>query len=88
MALEPDGLADAMVAALPRAWELVQGSDIPFPGGSTDDAKIMFLAVARGLLTYLEAHQNDMIKTIDLDETLTVNHFDVTAMDLDTNVPA
>jgi hypothetical protein len=88
MALEPNGLADAMVAALPRAWELVKGNDIPFPGGSTDDAKIMFLAVARGLLTYLEAHQNDMIKTIDLDGTLTVNHFDVTALDLDTNVPA
>ena len=65
MPLDANGLADEMTAQLDEAWRKVKGE--PFPGGSPaerEDAKIMFLAVARGLLLYLEAHKTEMISTI------------------------
>ena len=64
MALIASDLADEMVAQLPAAWELVKGED--WPGGDTNDAKIMFLAVARGLLSYMEQHQNEAVSTVAL----------------------
>ncbi len=70
MPLKPNELADAMVAALPRAWKDVKGVD--FPGGdppdakAAEDARVMFLAVARGLLTYLESHQGGSVRKITL----------------------
>jgi hypothetical protein len=77
MALVANDLANAMVDQLDEAWQIVKGE--PFPGGSRDDAKVMFLAVARGLLIYMEQHQNDTIKTIALGGGSAVN---VTALDL------
>ena len=82
MALDANGLANAMVAQLPAAWEAVKGED--WPGGDTNDAKIMFLAVARGLLIYMEQHQNDTIKTIALGGGSAVN---VTSLDLNITSP-
>ena len=82
MALVASELADAMVDQLDEAWKAVKGED--FPGGSRDDAKIMFLAVARGLLIYMEQHQNDTIKTIALGGGSSVN---VTALDLNITSP-
>ena len=64
MALIASEMADAMVDQLDEAWQQVKGE--PFPGGSREDARIMFLAVARGLLIYMEAHQNDTITSIAL----------------------
>jgi hypothetical protein len=80
MALVASELADAMVAQLDEAWKIVKGED--FPGGSRDDAKIMFLAVARGLLIYMEQHQNDAVSTIALGGGSAVN---VTSLNL--NIP-
>jgi hypothetical protein len=62
MALVATDMAQAMVDQLDEAWQQVKGE--PFPGGDRNDARIMFLAVARGLLLYLEAHQNDMVNSI------------------------
>jgi len=64
MSLIANDLANAMVDQLDEAWQQVKGE--PFPGGSRDDARIMFLAVARGLLIYMEAHQNDTVSSIAL----------------------
>lgn len=66
MALVARELADEMAAQLENAWREVKGPDVPFPGGGGEDSLIMFLAVARGLLRYMEAHQNDTISTIAL----------------------
>ena len=82
MALVASDLADAMVAQLDEAWKIVKGED--FPGGSRDDAKVMFLAIARGLLIYMEQHQNDTIKTIALGGGSAVN---VTSLDLNITSP-
>lgn len=82
MALVANDLANVMVGQLDEAWLQVKGT--PFPGGNTDDARIMFLAVARGLLIYMEAHQNDTISTITLEGG---SAQDVTAMNLNITTP-
>ena len=82
MPLDANGLANAMVAQLPAAWEAVKGED--WPGGDTNDAKIMFLAVARGLLVYMEDKQNETIKTIALGGGGAVN---VSSLDLNIITP-
>ncbi len=84
MPLKPDDMADAMLTALPQAWEDVKG--VAFPGGSKDDQKVLFRAIARGLLKYLKNNQNEIMNTIDLvvppgpggtDVTYTVNAVDL-----------
>lgn len=82
MALVANDLANTMVDQLDEAWQIVKGE--PFPGGSRDDAKIMFLAVARGLLIYMEQHQNETIRTIALGGGSSVN---VTSLDLNITSP-
>jgi hypothetical protein len=85
MSLKPDELADAMITALPAAWKKIKGVD--FPGGSTDDAKVMFLAVARGLLTYLHDHPNDTISKIDLTiPSITAGPYDVRRVTVNTDL--
>jgi hypothetical protein len=80
MSLVASDMAQAMVDQLDEAWQIVKGE--PFPGGSREDARIMFLAVARGLLVYMEAHQNDMVNTVTLSGGSAQT---VTAIDL--NIP-
>ena len=82
MALVASDLADAMVAQLDEAWKIVKGED--FPGGSRDDARIMFLAVARGLLIYMEQHQNDTVSSVTLGGGSSQN---VTALNLNISTP-
>jgi len=62
MTLRATEMGQAMVDQLGEAWQQVKGE--PMPASDLKDAQIMFLAVARGLLVYLEAHQNDMVNSI------------------------
>ena len=65
MALEPEGLANAMQAAFPGAWKDTKG--VAFEGDPLDpDQKILYLAIARGLLKYLNDHENDTMTSIQL----------------------
>ena len=64
MALEPAGLADAFEAAMPQAWQDVKKSTLP--ATDPNDRKPLFLAIARGLLKYLQDHQLDAITSVDL----------------------
>ena len=82
MALVANDLANAMLNQLDDAWQIVKGEPIPSPPG--DDARVMFLTIARGLLIYMEQHQNDTIKTIALGGGSAVN---VTSLDLNITAP-
>jgi hypothetical protein len=82
MALVANDLANAMMDQLDDAWQIVKGEPIPSPPG--DDARIMFLAIARGLLRYMEQHQNETIKSIALGGGSSVN---VTSLDLNITSP-
>ncbi len=64
MALNANAMADQMVAAMKAAWKTLKGED--FPGGDTTDAKVMFLAVADGLVAYLKANPAELVSAITL----------------------
>jgi hypothetical protein len=63
--LDVHELAQALQNALPGAWTEVKGT--PFPGDpSNPDQRVLFLAVARGLLQYLHDRQQDAIVQMNL----------------------
>lgn len=65
MALDANDLADAMQSALPQAWTDVKGE--AFPGDPNDpDQRVMFLAIARGLLSHLLDRQASIVETLDV----------------------
>ena len=69
MALKPGSVADfasSMAAAIEDAmkaeWQAVKG--VPLPAQGEEDRRLLFVAVARGVLTYLKAHQNEVLTAI------------------------
>jgi hypothetical protein len=86
MALQPDELADAIEQAFKIVWGQLKPDD-RFPSDGRPERRVLFLAVARGLLTYLEHHQTDMISSIDLDLGGPVSStFPVTNVELNTDL--
>jgi hypothetical protein len=83
MSLVARTMANEMAAQLEQAWVEVKGPDVPFPGGGGEDSLIMFLAVSRGLLKYLEAHKSDMVRTITFSGGSPIT---VTSVDPDTEL--
>jgi hypothetical protein len=73
-------LAEAIEQALAKEWQTVKGSALP--GDGSDDRKLLWVAVANGLLNYLKANQNDILTSITLDSSAANT---VTALEL--NVP-
>ena len=67
MALEAAGLTAAIEAAFGKEWALVK--TIPLPGAGREDRRLLFAAVARGILEYLNAHENETVTTVTLEET-------------------
>jgi hypothetical protein len=66
MALVASELTEAMQAALRQEWQVTKGA--PLPDAGLEDRRLLFAAVARGLLAYLEAHQNDWLNTITFED--------------------
>jgi hypothetical protein len=49
-----------MEAAMQEEWQAMRGT--PLPGGAGEaDRKMMFAAMAKGVLRYLYAHRDDLI---------------------------
>jgi hypothetical protein len=65
MALKPGELADEIEHAFESVWGQLKPDD-PFPSDGRADRRVLFLAVARGLLTYLENKQNETLSTLQL----------------------
>lgn len=58
-----DGMAAAIDAAMQEEWQAAYGS--PLPGGAGElDRKILFAAVAKGVLRYLYAHRADLVSDV------------------------
>ena len=85
MSLRSSNLASEMEAALGEVWQEIKG--FPLPGGAGEDRRVLFLAIARGLLRYLESNQNDILNTITIRQTSDVTGpgtaYTVLALDLD-----
>lgn len=58
-------LAASIEQALADEWQAVKGQALP--GDGRDDRRMLFVAIAQGVLRYLKAHQNDMLGSITLD---------------------
>ena len=55
-----DSMAAAIDAAMQDEWTAAYGA--PLPGGAGElDRRILFAAVARGVLGYLYAHRDDLV---------------------------
>jgi hypothetical protein len=80
MALRADELTEAMLQALGREWQRAKGA--PLPAAGVEDRRLLFAAVAHGLLAYLDAKQDQVIATIDLEQAGTRVHYQVPALDL------
>jgi len=74
-------LANAMEDAMAQEWQVVKGS--PMPGTDRQDRLILFVGIARGLLGYLETHQNDMITSMTMDFGAGDSGATIRAVDLD-----
>lgn len=82
MPLIPSELTDAMQEAFKKEWLAVKKT--PMPGAGGEDRRLLFAAVARGLLEYVEAHQNEVLTTITFqDAGQPVTH---TVIDADINI--
>lgn len=81
MAIEPAALTEAMMQALGQEWQTAKGA--PLPDAGIEDRRILFAAVARGVLTYLKAHEDEVLRSIDLQiaDGSTLSH-QVVALDL------
>jgi hypothetical protein len=83
MPLKPDDLADAMETAFKQAWPEIKGT--PLPPADPKDRRVLFVAVARGLLTYLQQNPTEILTTLVVDDplgatlTYTVQEADVNA---------
>jgi hypothetical protein len=85
MPLQAGELTEAMLRALEREWQRAKGAALPAAG--VEDRRLLFAAVARGLLEYLDAHQDQVIRTIDLDQAGVRTRYQVRALDLDISAP-
>jgi len=57
-----DSLAAEMEEAMKSEWLVVKGDPLPAPTGE-EDRKIMFVAIARGLLKFLQDHRDEIFTT-------------------------
>jgi len=69
MALKPGSVADfdnSMAEAIEQAmqdeWQEVKGVELPSQGEV--DRRLLFVAVARGVLRYLKTHENEVLTSI------------------------
>jgi len=67
VALEPGGLTDAIDRAFATEW--AKAKPIPLPGAGGEDRRLLFAAVARGVLEYLSDHQAELITAVTLKQT-------------------
>ncbi len=77
-------MAEAMEQALAREWQALKGADLPAEG--RDDRRLLFAAIATGVLSYLKAHQAEVLNTITLEIGGAQAPHAVTNLDL--NIPA
>ena len=85
MSLTPIGLADEIEDAFKAIWPIDERG--PLPDGTEADRRLLFMAVARGLLQYLEANQDDLINSMQLTVSgVGTTNYTVESLNLDITV--
>ncbi len=67
MSLQPQPLAQAIEEEMDRLYTQIRGTPLPSAGAA--DRQLLFLAIARGILRYLEENQRTAVSSIKLQET-------------------
>ncbi|HWP47391.1 MAG TPA: hypothetical protein VNM22_09545 [Candidatus Limnocylindrales bacterium] len=81
MALEATHMTEAIEAAFKNEWQVVKGT--PLPAAGSEDRRLLFAAIARGILEYLKDHEEDILKSITVkDPSDTAITYTVEKMDL------
>ena len=62
MSLNPSDLADAIQEAFGDAWQAAKGS--PLPDAGSEDRRLLFAAVAHGLLRFIDDHHDEVLTQI------------------------
>ena len=84
MALNVNDLTAAIEAGFDREWLRAKGT--PAASAGKEDRRIMFAAVARGVLQYFKDHQNELLDRVDARDQNGVSYnFDVETADLGIN---
>ena len=66
MSLNPSELIAAMENAFGQAWQTSKGS--PLPQAGAEDRRLLFEGVARGLLHFIDDHQDEVLTEITFHE--------------------
>ncbi|MCK4830187.1 hypothetical protein KA005_81465 [bacterium] len=87
--LDNTALSNSMALAIDqemkKLYEKMKGTTMPDVG--QEDRRILFTAISRGILKYLEANADDLIRTISLQYGSGAPYmYNVTQMDLDIKV--
>jgi hypothetical protein len=86
MPLRPASLTDAIDDAFREEWSRTH--PLPLPEAGSEDRRLLFAAIARGLLSYLDANRNEIFETITLQtEGTDERTYTVTRANLDIVVP-
>lgn len=81
-ASDGDGSLAALIEdAMREEWQAAHGEPLPTSGPGVKDRRILFAAVAKGVLRYLYEHRDDLITTLEFNEG-SGNHRHEAAFDL------
>lgn len=80
MSLNTKDLVVAMEKALAKEYK--DRKEGPLPTAGQKDRELLFAAIARGVLQYLESHQNEFVSTIKLKKGAIETSYTVTGLDL------
>jgi len=70
-----DGTMTAFIeAAMQEEWLAARGEVLPSSGPGVQDRRILFAAVAKGVLRYLYQHRSDLVSTLEHLEGLGPDH--------------
>lgn len=87
MTLDPNELTDRIESAFAAEWARMKTT--PLPGAGSEDRRLLFAAVAHGVLAYLKSKESETFRSITLQPTLggDSTKYNVTASELDVSGP-
>lgn len=75
-----DTMTAYIETAMREQWQLARGEPLPTQGA--EDRRILFAAIAQGVLRYLYVHRDDLVSTLQQAEGIAGDHRHDAAFDL------
>jgi hypothetical protein len=84
MALKPDELTTEIDKAFEKEWKKANTGELPSAGA--DDRRMLFAAVAKGVLKYLSDHQGEFVSSLTLTPSEATDSTTYAATDTQLNI--